>query len=64
MTTLTNTKECVTHTPNKNAISTIYGFGVDVQYTFCEECEQNIERDYFYDDYDVLPFFTKWSVSK
>ena len=61
MTTLTNTH---THTPHMESISTIYGMGVDTQFTFCEECEQNIERDYFYDDYDVLPYFTKWGVSK
>lgn len=63
MTTLINTV-CDTHTPNKSAISTVYGMGVDVEYTFCEECEQNIERDYFYDDYDRLPFYSKWKVSK
>jgi hypothetical protein len=61
MTTLTNIH---THTPRKEAISTVYGFGVDVQYTFCEDCEQNIERNYFYDDEDRLPFFTNWSVTK
>jgi hypothetical protein len=46
------------------SISTTYGFGVDVQYTFCEECEQNIDRAYIYDDYDRLPFFTQWSITK
>lgn len=55
--------QCVTHTPQKSAISTVYGMGVDIEYTFCTECEQNIERDYFYDDYDRLPFYSKWKVS-
>jgi hypothetical protein len=53
-----------THTPHMEAISTTYGMGVDVQYTFCEECEQNIDRAYIYDDYDRLPYFTNWSVTK
>lgn len=69
MTTLTINNTITTtcdkeHTPHKDSISTICGFGVDTEYTFCEVCEQNIERDYFYDDYDRLPFFTKWSISK
>lgn len=64
MTTLTIQEVCKTHTPNKSAISTIYGFGVDVDFTFCEVCEQNIERDYFYDDDDRLPHYTNWKVSK
>jgi len=34
------------HTPNVQAIST----GDDEQFTFCEDCEQNIERFFFYDD--------------
>ena len=63
MTTLTTTV-CDKHTPHVSAISTVYGMGVDIEYTFCEECEQNIERDYFYDDYDRLPFYTQWKVSK
>jgi len=36
------------------SVSTTYGMGVDVEYTFCETCEQNIDRVYFYDDYDRL----------
>ena len=63
MTTLTNTKECVTHTPNKNAISTIYGMCFDEQFTFCEECEQNITR-FSIDDPDRLPTWSKWKVGK
>ncbi len=67
MTTLTNTNTTLCdkgHTPHNEAISVVYGFGVDVEYTFCEVCENNIERDYFYDDYDRLPFFTKWTITQ
>jgi hypothetical protein len=46
------------------SVSTTYGMGVDVEYTFCETCEQNIDRVYFYDDYDRLPFYTDWSLTK
>ena len=60
--TLTNNIDLCSkeHTPHKEAISMVN----DDQYTFCEVCENNIERDYFYDDDDRLPFFTKWKVSK
>ena len=63
MSTLTINKVHV-HTPHVEAISLVQGMCVDTQYTFCEECEQNIERDYIFDDYDRLPFWTKWVVSK
>ena len=56
--------QCASHTPQTSAISTVYGMGVDVEYTFCTECEQNIERVYFYDDFDRLPFYSDWKVSK
>jgi len=46
------------------SVSTTYGMGVDVEYTFCETCEQNIDRVYFYDDYDRLPFWSDWKVTK
>jgi len=46
------------------SVSTTYGMGVDVEYTFCESCEQNIDRVYFYDDYDRLPFYSDWSLTK
>jgi len=58
MTTLTTIK-CVEHTPNAS-IST-YG---DEQFTFCEMCEQNIERWYNDTDPERLPMWTEWSVSK
>jgi hypothetical protein len=61
MTTLTTTH---THTPHMESVSTTYGMGVDVEYTFCETCEQNIDRVYFYDDNNRLPFYTEWSLTK
>lgn len=45
------------------SISSTSGFGVDTEYTFCETCEQNIDRFYIYDDFDRLPFYTDWKVS-
>ena len=61
MTTLTNTH---THTPHMESVSTTYGMGVDVEYTFCETCEQNIERYYYDSDPEQLPMWTDWYVSK
>jgi len=57
MTTL-NTK-CDTHTPHISAISMVG----DTEYTFCENCENNIERFWVFDDSDRLPFATNWKVS-
>jgi hypothetical protein len=59
MTTLTHI-----HTPHMESLSTVNGMGADVEYTFCETCELNIERVYFYDDNDRLPFYTDWSLYK
>ena len=36
----------------------------DEQFTFCQDCEQNIERFYDYGDIEVLPMWTDWYVSK
>jgi hypothetical protein len=55
MTTLTLSH---THTPNKGAISEVS----DTQYTFCEDCEQNIERWYDDSDPERLPMWTDWKV--
>lgn len=64
MTTLTINEVCKTHTPNKSAISVIaHNFDSADYYTFCEVCENNIERFSFYDD-DRGVVYTKWSVSK
>ena len=51
---------CKTHVPNKSAISEV----VDTQFTFCEECENNIERWYNDTDPERLPMWTSWQVSK
>lgn len=52
------------HTPDMESIFTEAGFGVDTEYTFCEECGVNMNRFWIYDDYDRLPFFTNWAVSR
>jgi hypothetical protein len=54
------TTVCKEHTPNKPAISEV----VDTQFTFCEECENNIERWYDDTDPERLPMWTDWKVSK
>jgi hypothetical protein len=60
MTTL-QTTVCDTHTPQMSAISTVCNMAFDEQFTFCIECEQNIER---WADIDN-PFspWSKWKVS-
>jgi hypothetical protein len=60
MTTLTINKVCIEHTPNKSAISDV----ADTQFTFCEMCENNIERYYYDGDPERLPEWTDWYVSK
>jgi len=59
MTTLTITV-CKEHTPNKVAISSVG----DDQFTFCEVCENNIERWYDDTDPERLPMWSDWKVSK
>jgi len=56
-TTITMCKE---HTPNKPAISNVG----DEQFTFCENCESNIERYYYDGDPERLPEWTDWYLSK
>ncbi len=51
---------CKEHTPMKSAISEIN----DTQFTFCQDCEQNIERWYDDTDYERLAMWTNWKVSK
>ena len=62
MTTLTITKcsPFSEHNPMKSAISEIG----DEQFTFCQDCEQNIERWYNDTDPERLPEWTRWQVSK
>ena len=55
----TTTIVCKEHTPMKSAISEIN----DVQFTFCTECENNIERWYNDTDPERLPMWTEWKVS-
>jgi hypothetical protein len=57
MTTLTLCKD---HSPMVSAISEIG----DEQFTFCMNCENNIERWYDDTDYERLPMWTDWKVSK
>jgi RNA polymerase-binding transcription factor DksA len=59
MTTLTNTV-CKEHTPHVSAISSIN----DEQYTFCEVCENNIDRFWLEFDGDRLDMWSEWRVTK
>jgi hypothetical protein len=51
---------CKDHNPMVSAISNVG----DEQFTFCVDCEQNIERWYNDTDPERLPMWTDWSVSK
>jgi hypothetical protein len=51
---------CKTHTPNINAISEVR----DTEYTFCEMCENNIERFWLEFGGDRLDMWSDWSISK
>ena len=57
MTTLTICKE---HTPHLSAISEVS----DTEYTFCEECENNISRTWLEFDGDRLDMWSEWAVTK
>jgi hypothetical protein len=57
MTTLT---ACKTHVPNISAISDVN----DSQFTFCEVCENNIDRFWIIHDRDRLDDWSKWSITK
>jgi hypothetical protein len=59
MTTL-ETIKCVEHNPYFSAISEIG----DEQFTFCQDCEQNIDR--FWLDYGMerLPMWSDWRITK
>jgi hypothetical protein len=60
MITLTNNTVCVEHNPMVSAISEVG----DNQYTFCMDCENNIERYYYDSDPEQFPMWTDWYVSK
>ena len=51
---------CKEHNPMLSAISEIG----DEQFTFCMDCENNIERWYDDTDPERLPMWTDWYVSK
>jgi hypothetical protein len=63
MTSLTINEVCKSHTPNLSAISTT-GFYGDTQYTFCEVCENNIDRFWLEFDGDRLDMWSDWKVTK
>ena len=50
------------HKPNIQAISTIGDFYSGDVYTFCENCENNIEKNYWYDE-DCGTRDTNWFIS-
>ena len=62
MTTLITNKVCEVHTPHIDSISIDYKL-MD-RFTFCEECEQNIESFYIDSDGDRLGSWSKWVVTK
>jgi hypothetical protein len=51
---------CKEHSPMLSAISEI----ADTQYTFCMNCENNVERYYYDSDPEQFPMWTDWYVSK
>ena len=50
---------CKEHNPMPSAISSVG----DEQFTFCQDCEQNIERYYGDHDPERLPMWTDWYVT-
>ena len=60
---ITLTIKCEKHEPMVEAISTIsHSFDEDTQYSFCVNCEQNIERSSYYDE-DRGTVYLKWRVT-
>ena len=60
---ITLTIKCEKHEPMVEAISTIsHSIDEDTQYTFCVNCEQNIERSSYYDE-DRGTVYLKWRVT-
>jgi hypothetical protein len=51
-----------THTPHMESIS--YVSSEEAEYTFCEDCEQNIDRFYIDGDDDRLGRWSQWRVTK
>jgi len=54
------TTVCQEHTPNISAISNVG----DDQFTFCEVCENNIERFWLEFDGDRMDMWSKWTISR
>ena len=52
--------KCQEHNPMKSAISEVG----DEQFTFCQDCEQNISRYYGDTDPERLPMWTDWYLTK
>ena len=52
------------HTPHLESVSLDNSNFIMIEYTFCEVCENNIDRFFIDDDYDRLPFWSKWSITK
>jgi hypothetical protein len=59
MTTL-ETRICVEHNPKYSAISE----HADTQYTFCQNCEQNIDRFWLDFGLERMPQWSDWAVTK
>ena len=57
----TTITQCDKHIAKASAISTTYGMVFDEQFTFCMECEQNIER--WADADNIYSKWTEWKVS-
>ena len=67
MTTLTINNNITTtcldeHTPHVESISTT-GIYYDTEYTFCEVCENNIDRFYIDATTNRLGYWSKWSIT-
>ena len=52
------------HTPHLESVSLDNSNFIMIEYTFCEVCENNIDRFFIDDDYDRLPYWSKWSITK
>jgi hypothetical protein len=57
----TTITQCDKHIAKASAISTVFGMNIDEQFTFCMECEQNIER--WADSANIYSKWSEWKVS-
>jgi hypothetical protein len=58
--TMTTLTKCVEHNPQYSAISEVG----DEQFTFCQDCENNISRYYYDSDPEQFPTWTDWYLTK